>query len=104
MPPLVLYITAGLLFLRSARLPYWDHVFLEFAVPLVFAWAAVEAYRINRKVLPYIYGFLAILFNPVIPFELDQDTWFAIDIGVGIFVLTTARSFTVSPMGDGDDR
>ena len=104
MPTLVLYITAGMLFLRAAPLPYGDYALLPLVVTLVFAWAAVEAHRIDRKVLPYIYGVLAILFNPVVPVHLDKDTWFAIDIGVGMFVLTTARSFTVSPIGEDDSQ
>ena len=104
MPSLVLYITAAILFLRASPLPYVNYALLGIVATPVFAWAAVEAYRIDRVVLACIYVLLAFLFNPFIPVELDKDTWFVLDIGVGIFLVLTARLFAGSPMGEGDGR
>ena len=104
MPPLVLYITAAILFLRASPLPYGNYALLGFVATPVFAWAAVEAYRIDRIVLACIYVLLAVVFNPFVPVELDRDTWFVVEVGVGIFIVLTARLFYGSPMGEGDDR
>lgn len=91
MPPIVVYIAVGMLWIGAAPLPYGYYTLLRLVVTIVFAWAAYVAYQGKYNILPYAFGLLALLFNPIIPIYLDKMLWAAIDIAAGIFLLTTLR-------------
>ncbi|MGH8728894.1 MAG: DUF6804 family protein [Burkholderiales bacterium] len=41
--------------------------------------------------MPWLFGFLAILFNPIAKVHLPKELWAIVDIGAGIFLLATKR-------------
>jgi hypothetical protein len=42
--------------------------------------------------LPWTYGLLAVLFNPVVEVHLPKEAWMFVDIGAGILLLATAKT------------
>jgi len=82
-------IPAGLLFLAVAPLPYAYYQLLRWAVCGVAGVSAYEEFHCGARVLAWLFIGVAILFNPLAPISLDRASWFWIDVGTGVFFLTT---------------
>ena len=50
------------------------------------AYSAYLAYEEKRNTWAWIFGIIAILFNPVIPFTFAKETWQVIDIATAIVI------------------
>lgn len=84
-------IASGLLFVALFDgLPYEFFTLLRFAVCAVGIYIAYKRYELNNNsLLVWLFGGIAILFNPIIPIHLDRETWLIIDLIVGLlFVLS----------------
>lgn len=92
MPAFAIYFCAVSLFLGAAPLPYGYYTFLRLIACGVFAFAAFLAHERKHVVLPWVYGLLAILFNPVVKVHLPKEAWMFVDIGAGILLLITAKA------------
>ena len=89
MPIPVIYITVAMLLIGVAPLPYGYYTLLRIVATIVFAWAAYITFERDNKTLPWIYALIAILFNPIIKIHLPKELWIFIDIGAGVFLLST---------------
>lgn len=92
MPIAAIYICAVMLFLGVATLPYGYYTLLRLVVCGVAAFAAFITYERKNKILPWVFGFLALLFNPIVKIHLPKGVWALIDIGTGIFLLAMANA------------
>lgn len=102
MPPIVVYVAVGMLWIAAAPLPYGYYTLLRLVVTIVFAWAAYVANQRKHNILPYAYGILALLFNPIIEIHLEKTLWAIIDIAAGIFLLATLRHIKQQKIGDSE--
>lgn len=85
-----LLIAAAFLFL--ALFDGWDYGFftmLRFVVFATTAYVAWMAHGGQKEKWIWIFGLVAVLFNPFFPVHLDRDTWVVIDSIVGAFLLGT---------------
>ena len=88
-----LYFGLGaLLLIAAAPLPYTYYIFMR---NVTFIAAAVLAYHnfntINKtNAWPWIFLFIAILFNPMIPVYMQKYLWIIIDILIGSLFLLLA--------------
>ena len=89
MPLPLIYIAVFMFFVGAAPLPYGYYTLLRLVATGVLVWAAFVSYERRSEVLPWIFGILAILFNPIIKIHLPKEAWMAIDIGTGILLLAT---------------
>ena len=89
MPLAVIYIAAALFIIGAAPLPYGYYMLLRLIATGVFIWAAFVAYERKHDSLPWVYGVLAILFNPLIKIHLPKELWAVVDVGSGILLLVT---------------
>ncbi len=64
--------------------PYSYYQFLRWLVLGIGGYSAYLAYNYEKKIWAIIFGVIAILFNPIIPFYLSKDTWQIIDVVVAI--------------------
>lgn len=96
MPTPAIYVCAMLLFLGVAPLPYGYYTLLRLIACGVFGYAAFLAYERKHEMLPWIYGVLAVLFNPIIKIYLSKDIWQLVDIGAGILLLVTEKAIRTS--------
>lgn len=88
LPPLL--ITAALLFIGVAPLPYGYYTFLRFVACAVFAWAAVSAWVTDKSWLAYTLAAATVLFNPIVRVHLSKEAWSFIDPAAGMLVLLAA--------------
>lgn len=91
MPIAPIYIISALLFLGAAPLPYGYYMLLRLAACGFFIWAAVITYEKQSQYLPWVFGLLALLFNPIIKIHLPKELWAAIDIASAIFILVVRQ-------------
>lgn len=92
MPVAVIYICAFMLFLGVIPLPYGYYTLLRMVVFGVFSFAAFVSFDRKNKTLPWVYGLLALVFNPIIKIHLPKEFWIFIDIGAGALLLISAKS------------
>jgi len=92
MPIAVIYAAAAMLFLGAAPLPYGYYMLLRLVACGVFAFAAFIAFDRKHKVLPWVYGFVALVFNPIIKIHFPKEMWAVVDIASGILLLATAKA------------
>ncbi len=64
--------------------PYGYYQLLRWLILGVGGYSAYLAYNSGRKIWTGIFGVIALLFNPIIPFYLSRNTWQPIDIIVAI--------------------
>lgn len=91
MPKTVLYIAVAMLFVGVLPLPYGYYTLLRFVACGVFAWAAFITYQNNEEVLPWVFGLLAIVFNPIINIHFPKGLWVVIDLCSGLFLLFVSK-------------
>lgn len=87
---IALLIAAGFLFLAMfGGWPYGFFMMLRFAVFASSAYVAWMAYEAQKEKWVWIFGFLAVLFNPFIIIHLNRDMWSVIDLIVGMFMIVS---------------
>jgi hypothetical protein len=91
MPVAPIYIISALLFLGAVPLPYGYYMLLRIAACGFFIWAAVITYEKQSQYLPWVFGLLALLLNPIIKIHLPKELWAAIDIASAIFILVVRQ-------------
>lgn len=82
-------IAAVMLFVALDRMPIGYYTILRFVVCGVTAYGAYIFAEQNKNGWAWIFGIIAVLFNPFVPVYFKRDTWAPIDIGVAVFLLTS---------------
>ena len=75
--------------------PYSFYTFLRIATAIVMVYLAYKTYENDEKDgLVWIFGAIAILFNPFIPVYLSREVWAPIDIIVAATILITSLNLS----------
>jgi len=85
----LLIATAFLLVALFDGWPYGFFTLLRFVVFASSAYVAWMAYEVQKEKWVWIFGFLAVLFNPFIVIHLDREIWSIIDLIVGVFMVVS---------------
>lgn len=86
-------IAAILLFLALGDQSYGYYKLLRWVTCGAAAYSAFIAVSVEKKFWVWVFGITALIFNPIIPFHLDRETWSIIDIASGVLFLVSI--FTV---------
>jgi hypothetical protein len=84
-----------LVFAIPTGLPYGYYILLRWIICASSAYIAYLAAEQEKKLLIYIYGALAIVFNPIFQLYLGKDIWVIVD-GVAILLFIISL-FTIKP-------
>lgn len=95
MPLTPLVIAIGMLVLGATNMPFGYYTLLRIVACTIFGWAAYIAFTRRSQTLPWLYGLIAVLFNPLVKVSFSKPIWAALDIGAAVFLIVTAR-FIVS--------
>tara|TARA_B100000959_G_C14949181_1_gene611146 strand:- start:478 stop:768 length:291 start_codon:yes stop_codon:yes gene_type:complete len=87
MPLTIIYLVAGMLFVGVLPLPGGYYEILRLVACASFGFVAFVSYDRQEKNLPWFYGFLAIIFNPIVEFQFAKEMWVIVDIVGGILLL-----------------
>ena len=88
--PTIVFSTASIVMLLLAIPqigPYIYYTLLRIVVCGTSAFIAYKAYEFNIKTWKHIAGFIAILFNPIVPICLNKETWVVIDLIAAVIML-----------------
>ncbi len=83
------YKVVAILFLLGALAdnPYGYYQLLRWGILIIGAYSAYSAYSAGKSSWTWIFGAIAVLFNPIIPFYFQRDAWQMIDVLVAIVFL-----------------
>jgi hypothetical protein len=68
-----------LVFAAAEKQPNNFYTLLRWVCCAAFAYSAFTAHERNRVAWVWIFGVLAMLFNPIVPLHFQRDTWQMID-------------------------
>jgi len=77
-------VMTAMLFLAIADLPYGYYQLLRWVVCGVAVYIAYKAYRWGKPWATWVFGFIAVLFNPILPVHLTREIWRPINITCAI--------------------
>ncbi len=80
-------IAAAMLLLALAELPYGYYQLLRFVVCGAGVYVAYTAYQWQKMWAVWLFGFVALLFNPLIPIYLSREMWQPIDVACAILFI-----------------
>ena len=69
--------------------PYSYYQFLRWIILAIGAYSAYLAYDAGKKIWAWIFGIIAVLFNPIVPFYMQRETWQSIDVLVTMIFFTS---------------
>ena len=73
-------VASMMLFLALAPWPYGYYQLLRFVVCGVSVYVAFMTYKWQKIWATCLFGFIAVLFNPLIPIHLSRELWQPIDL------------------------
>jgi len=90
-PLLIPAIIAAIILLGAlGRWPYGYYQLLRWVTCGVAVYVAFLAYAWEKKWATYLFGFIAVLFNPLLPIYLSREIWQPIDVICALlFVVVT---------------
>ena len=85
---------AAFLFLAPLSLPYGYYTLLRLVITIIGGIFAViyfmKEHSPLRFALTFLFGFIALLFNPIVPVYLSREVWLPINLLVGAVFLVNA--------------
>jgi len=94
-------LVAALMLLGAvAGLPYGYYQFLRWVVCGIGIYVAVIAYRWGITWVTWVFGAIAVLFNPVIPITFSREIWLPIDIASSL-IFSFSIFFLKKPIDEG---
>jgi hypothetical protein len=82
-------VLAILLLLCLLDMPYGYFQLVRFIAMVGFSFLAFNEYQKKNKQLAFIYGALAVLFQPIFKISLGRDIWNIVDVVVAIGLIAT---------------
>ncbi len=73
--------------------PYGFFTLLRFVVFASTAYIVWMAYEVQKEKWVWIFGFLAVIFNPFIPLYFGRDFWVIVDLVVTVFLIISIFVF-----------
>lgn len=84
-------VAAAALLVALGRLPYSYYTLMRLLCCTVAAYGAYLAVERQQRVWFWIFGVVALLFNPFLPIRLDRATWAVLDVAAALLILASLR-------------
>jgi len=92
---LIRFTSALILFIAIADHPYGYYRFVRLFTFAVCGYGFYKAYSIKNKLFSWIFGIIAIVFNPLYSFYFGKDLWHIIDVLSGIIIILSIFLFNL---------
>lgn len=94
-PNLIPGIIAAVMLLGAlGRWPYGYYQLLRWVTCGAAIWIAFLAYDWQKKWATWLFGFVAVLFNPLLPIHLTREIWQPIDLLCAVFFIVVTFVLT----------
>lgn len=84
----VFFLAALLLLGAFGTWPYVYYQLLRWVVFGVGIYASYQAHETNRNSWVWLFGAMALLFNPILPFYMERETWQVIDLTAALLLVS----------------
>jgi len=89
-------ISISVIFLFLAMIEGWPYGFFTLLRLVIFGttvYLSWLAYKSEAQTWIWIFGFIALVFNPLIPLYLGRNLWVVIDLFVAVFLIISFFAF-----------
>lgn len=87
MTPILKLVTAILLLICLADMPYGFYQMVRFVSMAAFAYLSYDYFKSKQEVKGVVFAFLTVLFQPFFKIALGRTLWNAVDVVVAIWLL-----------------
>jgi len=91
-------IIISVTFLFLAMIEGWPYGFFTLLRLVVFGttvYLTWLAHKSQRQIWIWTFGFIALVFNPLIPLYLGRDLWMVVDLLVALFLIISIFAFNL---------
>ncbi len=95
-------IIISIILLFLAMIEGWPYGFFTLLRLVVFGtttYLSWLAYRSERQTWTWFFGFIALVFNPLIPLHLGRNLWVVVDLLVAVFLIISIFAFKLPKEG-----
>ena len=80
---------AAMLLLCLAPMPYGYFMLVRFVMMVAFGWMAYQYYQRHKTLATWVFGILAMLFQPMYKIALGRTMWNIVDVivAIGLIIL-----------------
>ena len=86
---IVKIISVIMLLWALADNPYGYYQILRWVIVGIAGYSAYIAYEHRKNIWAWIFGIIAVFYNPIAPIYLDREIWAVIDVIVAAIILTS---------------
>lgn len=90
-PKEIIYAACLMMFIALLPMPYGYYTLLRICAFGLFGLLAYDAYLKNGKLLPWLFGFMAVVYNPIFKVHFLRETWEVINVASAIILLATIK-------------
>lgn len=90
-PKEIIYAACIMLLVALLPMPYSYYTLLRVCAFCLFGFLAYSAHVKGAKLLPWVFGFMALVFNPLFKIHFSRELWGLIDIASAIVLLVTIK-------------
>ena len=87
----VIYAVSLMLVVGAFPLPYGYYTLLRISAFVVFGLLAYDVYTKGGKVLPWVLGLMALVFNPLIKVHFPKEVWAVVDVISAVILVVTIK-------------
>lgn len=87
------YVASAAMIMAVIDFPYAYYQLLRFIAFFAFGIAAYLSFNASEKIIPFVLGFMAIVFNPFIKIYLGRDLWMIVDVIAGVGLALWSMNF-----------
>lgn len=91
-------IAAVMLLLAVCKWPYAYYQIMRWVVSAAGVFVAWKGWTFKQTWAIWAFGFIAVLFNPLVPFHINRNTWQVLDmLAAAAFITVTVALIRPSP-------
>lgn len=90
-PRVIIYALATMMIIALFPMQYGYYTLLRITAFSLFALLAYDSHIRSLKLLPWIFGFMAIIYNPVFKIHLLRETWEMINLLSAVLLIATIK-------------
>jgi Family of unknown function (DUF6804) len=90
-------VTVAALLLALGKLPYSYYTLVRFLCCVVAAYVAYVGFESKKPTWAWVFGAVALLFNPFVPLRLDRWTWAALDVATALLIFCSFADRSLNP-------
>jgi hypothetical protein len=76
--------------------PYGFYTFLRITIFSISIYLVITLIKFNLLEFAWAYGFIGLLFNPLIPFHLGRSIWLIVDFSAMVFFVYSIFKINIS--------